>query len=107
MEDNMQMIYDFINRFEDFTPEDRKMGFQKVYRPSWHPFPVQFWFNPPLNGGNMSSPTPSSTIALDGNGEICVQDFYSGAFYRLSECLGHSADNLAVAIEDYLRQGAL
>ena len=107
MEENMQMIYDFINRFEDFTQEDRKMGFQKVYRPSWHPFPIQFWFNPPFGEVAESRPTPSSTIALDGNGEIIVQDFYSGNFYRLSECLGHSVDNFSVVIEDYLRQGLL
>ena len=68
MEDSKQIIYNFLEQFEDFTQEDRENGYVKVYRPSWHPFPVQFWFNPPYNENGKSTPTPSKTIVLTNEG---------------------------------------
>lgn len=107
MEDSKKFIYDFLNRFEDFTESDRQNGYAKVYRPALHPYPVQFWFNPPFDENGKSKPTPSATIILKNDGEIMVENLRTGLFFNLDECLGHSIDNFVIAIEDYYREGAL
>jgi outer membrane protein assembly factor BamB len=101
MEDDRTIILNFLNQYEDFTSGDRESGYSKVYRPSWHPWPVQFWFNPPFDEKGKSAPTPSNTVAMTPDGKIVVEDFRTGVFYNLDECLGHSIENFAIAIEDY------
>ena len=101
MEDPKTIIYDFLNQFEDFTRSDRESGYVKVYRPSWHPFPVQFWFNPPFDENGKSSPVPSNTILLTNEGKIMVENIKTGLFFNLDEGLGYSIENFVTVIEDY------
>lgn len=101
MEDNMTIIYEFLEQFEDFTQSDIESGYRNVYRPSWHPEPVQFWFNPPYDENGNSFATPSNTIILTNDGKIMVEAFKTGLLYDLNDCLGHSVENLAIVIEDY------
>ena len=54
MEDDRTIILNFLNQYEDFASGDRESGYSKVYRPGWHPRPVQFWFNPPFGGLSIS-----------------------------------------------------
>ena len=103
MEDNKTIIYDFLNKFEDFTREDRESGYVKVYRPSWHISPLQFWFNPPFDEGGESFPTLSGTIILLNDGEIMVEDVRTKMLYNLDVCLGDSIQNFTFSINN-LRQ---
>lgn len=103
MEDNMSIIYEFLEQFQDFTQSDKESGYKNVYRPSWHPNPLQFWFNPPFDVNGKSIPTPSNTISLSPNGRVMVEDIRTGLCYNLDECLGYSVENFAIAIEDYTR----
>ena len=100
MENNKDIIYNFLNRFEDFAGSDKERGYIKAYRPSWHPNPVQFWFNPPYKDGK-SDPTPSNCIFLTRDGKILVENFYTGELIDLDNCLGHSIENFTIVIEDY------
>ena len=99
MEDSKKIIYDFLNQFEDFTETDRQNGYVKVYRPSWHPYPMQFWFNPPFDVSGESFPTLSGTVVLLNDGEIMVENARTGLFFNLYECLGDSINNFAFSIE--------
>lgn len=107
MEDDRRTIYEFLERFEDFTSSDRESGYRKVYRPGWHPRPVQFWFNPPFGESRKSSPTASNTVVLTNDGKILVEDIRTGTLYNLDECLGHSIENFAIVIEDYNSEESL
>lgn len=100
MEDDKKIIYDFLDRYEDFAQTDTQNGYAKVYRPSWHPQPLQFWFNPPYDNRGISYPTLSNAIILKNDGEIMVEDVYSGLFYNLEECLGDSVANFAYSIRE-------
>lgn len=101
MEDDRTTILNFLNQYEDFTQSDKESGYAKVYRPGWHPNPVQFWFNPPFDENGKSTPTPSNTVYMTRDGKILVEDIETGQIYTLDECLGHSIENFAIAIEDY------
>lgn len=103
----MQIIYDFLSQAEDFTPEDKQNGYMNVYRPGWHPYPVQFWFNPPYNENNESEPTLSGTIILAKDGEIMIENVYDGLSYNLNDCLETTQDNFADSINDYYRSISL
>ena len=99
MEDKKTIIYDFLDHYEDFSKNDVENQYAKVYRPGWHPKPLQFWFNPPLDSEGISEPTISNAIILTNNGEIMVEDVYTGLFFNLDECLGDSIDNFVFAIK--------
>lgn len=103
MEDNKAIIYDFLNQFEDFTREDRESGYVKVYRPNWHPHPLQFWFNPPFGEDGKSTPTLSNTVILLDDGKIMVEDVYTGLSYSLDDCLGYSVQNFIQSITERSR----
>ena len=107
MEDDKRIVYEFLEQFEDFTQSDRENGYKKVYRPALHPYPVQFWFNPPFDETGKSKPSPSATIILTNDGKIMVESLRTGTFFNLDECLGHSLGNFLIAIEDYYREGVL
>ena len=98
MADGKAIIYKFLENYEDFTKEDIAAGYKNVYRPGWHPHPMQFWFNPPFNEEGVSTPTLSSTITLLNDGVIMVEDVYTGLSYNLDECLGDSIENLIFSI---------
>lgn len=104
MDQDKTIIYDFLNQFEDFTQGDRENGYLKVYRPERHPIPVQFWFNPPYDETNTSMPVPSSAMILKNNGEIMVQNLYTGLFFSLDDCLGPSIQNLVNSIRNYYQK---
>ena len=99
MEDSKTIIYDFLDHYEDFSKDDIENQYAKVYRPSWHPHPIQFWFNPPFDSEGTSNPTISNTITLTNDGEIMVEDVYTGLSFNLDECLGDSIDNFVLAIK--------
>lgn len=103
MEDTKKTILKFLNQFEDFSNEDMAKGYVNVYRPSWHPFPVQFWFYPPFNENDESEPTLSNTVILLENGTIMVEDVYTGLSYDLNDCLNESPENFAYSIKEYYR----
>lgn len=100
MEDDRRTIYEFLEQFEDFTQADRESGYRKVYRPGWHPRPVQFWFNPPFNKNGKSFPTLSGTIVLLNDGKIIVENAKNGLFYNLDECLGNVVENFVLSIQN-------
>jgi hypothetical protein len=100
MENQKEIIYEFLNQFEDFTREDRESGYAKVYRPGWHPHPLQFWFNPPFGEDGKSTPTLSNAVILLSDGKIMVEDVYTGLSYDLDMCLGTSIQNFIQAITD-------
>ena len=100
MEDQKTIIYDFLAQFEDFTTEDKENGYANVYRPSWHPHPLQFWFNPPYDTKGISEPTISNTIVLTRDGKIMVQDVYTDLYFNLDDCLGGTIDNFLYAIKE-------
>ena len=99
MQENMSVIYRFIEQYEDFTDSDIENGYEKVYRPAWHVKPFQFWFNPPYNENGTSLPTLSGAIALLSNGKIMVESMKDGLFYNLDECLDNSIREFALAIQ--------
>ena len=103
MEDQKEIIYNFISQYEDFTQEDRESGYVKVYRPGWHPHPLQFWFNPPFGEDGKSTPTLSNTVILLNDGKIMVEDVYTGLSYILDDCLGDSIDNFILSIREHHR----
>ena len=107
MEDNKAIIYDFLNQFEDFTQKDKENGYKNVYRPSWHPSPLQFWFNPPFDENGESFPTLSRTIILLNSGKIMVEDVYSGLLFDLDPCLGDSIENFIFSINNHRQEGTL
>ena len=107
MEDNKKIIYDFLNQFEDFSDLDRQNGYAKVYRPGWHPQPLQFWFNPPFDETGESFPTLSGTIILLNDGEIIVQNAKTGLFFNLDECLGDSIENFVFSINEFRQRDNL
>ena len=96
--DKKAIIYKFLDNFEDFTKEDIAAGYRKVYRPGWHPHPIQFWFNPPFNEEGTSTPTLSNAVTLTSDGKIMVEDVYTGLSYNLDECLGDSIENFILSI---------
>ena len=100
MEDDRRTIYEFLEQFEDFTQADRESGYKNVYRPGWHPSPVQFWFNPPFNKNGKSFPTLSGTIVLLNDGKIIVENAKNGLFYNLDECLGNAVENFVLSIQN-------
>lgn len=98
MDNDRTIIYNFLDGCEDFTKEDVQSGYAKVYRPSWHPHPMQFWFNPPFNEKGVSSPTLSNAVILMDNGDIMVEDVYTGLSYNLDTCLEDSIQNFVYSI---------
>ena len=99
MEDIKTVIYDFLDRYEDFSKDDIENQYTKVYRPGWHPHPMQFWFNPPFDKNGESFPTLSGTIVLLNDGEIMVENAKTGLFFNLDECLGDSIENFVFSIQ--------
>ena len=75
MADSKTIIYDFLDRYEDFSKDDIENQYAKVYRPGWHPHPMQFWFNPPFENAK------------------------TGLFFNLDECLGDSIENFVFSIQ--------
>lgn len=98
MEDSKTIIYDFLNQFEDFTQSDKESGYVKVYRPGWHPHPMQFWFNPPFDKNGESFPTLSGTIILLNDGKIMVENAKTGLSYNIDDCLDDSVENFILSI---------
>ena len=103
MGENREIIYEFLEQFEDFSRTDIESGYKNVYRPGWHPNPVQFWFNPPFDESGESVPTLSNAIFLLEDGAIMVQDVYSKLSYNLDDCLGETEANFIEAISNYSR----
>ena len=101
MEDRKEIIYEFLDQFNDFTESDRQNGYSRVYRPNWHFVQMQFWFNPPFSDTNTSMPVPSATMVLTREGKIMVENVYTGLFFDLDECLGSSIDNCISSIKNY------
>ena len=100
MEDDMTIIYQFLEQFEDFTPSDKESGYKNVYRPAWHPEPFQFWFNPPFDETGISVPTLSGTIVLLNDGNIMVENAINKLFFNLKDCLGDSIKSFRLSIEN-------
>lgn len=98
MEDDRTIILNFLNQYEDFTQSDRENGYAKVYRPGWHPQPLQFWFNPPYDEDGESFPTLSGTIILLTDGKIMVENAQTGLSFDLDDCLGDSIGNFVFSI---------
>lgn len=99
MEDNKTTIYEFLSQYEDFVQTDIESGYKNVYRPSWHPNPIQFWFNPPFDEMGKSDPTLSGDIILLEDGTIMVENMRDHLFYNLDECLGDSLLSFALTIK--------
>ena len=99
MEDDRTTILNFLNQYEDFTQSDKESGYKNVYRPSWHPNPMQFWFNPPFDETGKSNPTLSGDIILLEDGTIMVENMRDRLFYNLGECLGDSLLSFALTIK--------
>ena len=100
MEYDKSTIYNFLEQFEDFTPEDRESGYKNVYRPGWHMHPFQFWFNPPFDNSGKSIPTLSGTISLLDNGNIMIEDARNKLIYNLDDCLGDTIESFILSIEN-------
>lgn len=99
MESEKNIIYNFLEQFEDFTQSDIENGYKNVYRPGWHPSPLQFWFNPPFDKNGKSFPTLSGTIVLLNDGKIMVENAKNGLSFNLDECLGDSVENFIASIQ--------
>ncbi len=99
MKDNKAIIYEFLGQYEDFVQTDIESGYKNVYRPSWHPNPMQFWFNPPYDETGKSDPTLSGDIILLEDGTIMVENMRDHLFYNLDECLGDSLLSFALTIK--------
>jgi len=101
MGEDRTMIYEFLEQFEDFTRSDIENGYKNVYRPGWHPNPVQFWFNPPFDETGESMPTLNNAIFLLEDGTIMIEDVYSHLAYNLDDCVGDTEMNFIEAISNY------
>ena len=88
-------IADFISAHNDH-PSAKDY---KIYKPSWHPHPVSFYFNPPIK--KKRKPSVSGALVLVDDYIIVVEDYNSGKYYLLDECLGDSIGNAVHAIETY------
>lgn len=100
MEDNMKIIYEFLNQFEDFTQSDRENGYVKVYRPSWHKNPFQFWFNPPFDDSGKSNPVLSGAIILLEDNSIMVESMRDHLFFNINDCLGDSITSFILSLRN-------
>lgn len=92
----LDFIRNFISRYSDFGDIN---GYRAVYRPTWHPSPVSFWFNPPFDENGESNPSPSGILLLSENGSIFVENFDNGEFYNIEQCLGDTIENAVYAIQ--------
>lgn len=103
MGENREIIYKFLEQFEDFSQSDIESGYKNVYRPGWHPNPIQFWFNPPFDETGESMPTLNNAIFLLEDGAIMIEDVYSHLAYNLDDCVGDTEVNFIEAINNYTR----
>ena len=92
----LDFIRAFISKFSDFGEDT---GYKAAYRPSWHPDPVSFWFNPPFDENGESHPAPSGALLLDEDGSVFVENYFTDEFYNIEECLGDTIENAVYAIE--------
>ena len=93
----IQMIQNFITQYNDFGSYSNEQ-YKAVYRPSWHPEPISFWFNPPFDEDGESNPSPSGTLILCYDGSILIENYDNGQYYKLNECLGDTILNAVYAI---------
>jgi TPR repeat protein len=94
----LKTIADFVAAHNDLPSGDD----YKIYKPSWHPCSVSFWFNPPIAEDEEESfPCVSGEIILVDDRIVVVEDYNSGEYYLLDECLGYSIENAVHAIETY------
>ena len=92
-----EIVREFVSKHNDFGL-DGNQRYKAVYRPSWHPEPVCFWFNPPFNEKGESRPRVSNTLILTKTGRVLVEDERDGELYDILECLGGTLDNVVYAI---------
>lgn len=95
---DLQFIQNFISQFSDFCSFTNN-DYKAAYHPSLHPNGVCFWFNPPLNEEKKSYPCVSGHLLLGHDNSVFVEDFNSGAFYNITECLGDSLKNAVYSIK--------
>lgn len=94
----VKTIADFVAAHNDLPSENDF----KMYRPSWHPYPMSFWFNPPIDEDEEESfPCVSGEIILVDDRIVVVEDYNSGEYYLLDDCLGHSIENAVHAIKTH------
>lgn len=94
----IQIIQNFIAQYSDFGSYSTEQ-YRAVYRPSWHPEPVSFWFNPPFNNKGVSRPSVSGILCLAQDGTIYVENYNTGEFFDLSKCMGGTMENAIYAIQ--------
>lgn len=93
-----KIIADFIIAHDD----SGQKGDYKIYKPTWHPRPMSFWFNPPIpEDEDESHPCVSGDLVLVDEGIIVVEDYNSGQYHLLDECLGNSIETAVYAIQKY------
>jgi hypothetical protein len=92
-----EIVREFVSKHDDFGL-DGNQRYKAVYRPSWHPEPVCFWFNPPFNEKGESRPRVSNTLILTKTGRVLVEDERNGELYDILDCLGGTLDNVVYAI---------
>lgn len=92
-----EIVREFVSKHDDFGL-DGNQQYKAVYRPSWHPEPVCFWFNPPFNEKGESRPRVSNTLILTKTGRVLVEDERDGELYDILDCLGGTLDNVVYAI---------
>lgn len=92
-----EIVREFVSKHDDFGL-DGNQRYKAVYRPSWHPEPVCFWFNPPFNEKGESRPRVSNTLILTKTGRVLVEDERDGELYDILDCLGGTLDNVVYAI---------
>lgn len=94
----LKIIADFVIAHNDLN---QAVGY-KVYKPTWHPKSMSFWFNPPIQEDEEESyPCVSGELVLVDEGIIVVEDYRSGQYYLLDECLGSSIENAVYAITTF------
>lgn len=92
-----EIVREFVSKHDDFGL-DGNQRYKAVYRPSWHPEPVCFWFNPPFNEKGESRPRVSNTLILTKTGRVLVEENRDGEMYDILDCLGDTLLNAAYAI---------
>lgn len=94
----IQIIQNFIAQYSDFGSYSNEQ-YKAVYRPSWHPEPVSFWFNPPFDSKGVSRPSVSGILCLAQDGTVYVENYNTGEFFDLSKCMGGTMENAIYAIQ--------
>lgn len=92
-----EIVREFVSKYDDFGSYNN-LQYKAVYRPSSHPEPVSFWFNPPFDENGESCPRVSNTLILTKTGRVLVEENRDGEMYDILDCLGDTLLNAAYAI---------